>query len=134
MSIDELRLISNNDLVTIGNHTNDHLITTFTDHYQYRLQVEISQQILNNLIEKLPLIHAYPNGNHEIFAEKILQENGIKYAVNLNCSGINKNIINRYNINRIAISGSFSVITQLKSCILKISFRRLVCNLRRTFY
>lgn len=61
----ELKSLSQNELITIGNHTCDHLILPLYSDLEIRFQIENAQAIINELTGSKPYIISYPNGEYD---------------------------------------------------------------------
>ncbi|MDP8957614.1 MAG: polysaccharide deacetylase family protein [Actinomycetota bacterium] len=66
---------------TLGNHTWDHPCLDRCDPHAQRQQIEQAHAWLEGYLGEPPLIFAYPNGNHSLQSESILNELG--YQVGL---------------------------------------------------
>jgi peptidoglycan/xylan/chitin deacetylase (PgdA/CDA1 family) len=71
LTVEELRTISQNSLVTIGNHTHNHTILTVYDREEIKDQFHRSNEILCDITGYKPKFIAFPNGN---FNFEILEE------------------------------------------------------------
>ena len=63
LKVDELKSISRNPLVSIGNHTNNHAILTEYSRSEVYEELRESTKILSEIIGYSPKIIAFPNGN-----------------------------------------------------------------------
>jgi peptidoglycan/xylan/chitin deacetylase (PgdA/CDA1 family) len=70
---DELQALSKSPLITIGNHTRDHILMDRTDVETVRSQVIGAQNDLEKIIGYRPRSFAYPNGNYNNDAVSVLR-------------------------------------------------------------
>lgn len=77
---DELRLISRNPLVTIGNHTYNHSILTNNDVNEVREEINSCNNFLREITGITPNAIAFPNGNFNDKVLNVAQQEGIQMA------------------------------------------------------
>lgn len=80
----ELKRISNNKLLTIGNHTYSHKILTNLKQSQIKQEVIKGQRLIKKLISYEPSFIAYPNGGTSPEIEQISRAAGIRYGFTTN--------------------------------------------------
>ncbi|SKB62060.1 Polysaccharide deacetylase [Salegentibacter holothuriorum] len=117
MSIEELKIFAEHDLVTIGNHTHNHVILTNYTKAEIIEEFKKSNEILTEIIGYKPNILAFPNGNYSSSLIELANKVGFQYVFTTN-SYINRlplktaNVImlNRYMAKAVNINeyGSFS--------------------------
>jgi peptidoglycan/xylan/chitin deacetylase (PgdA/CDA1 family) len=76
LTIEELRNISKNPLVTIGNHTHNHTILTLYNANEITEQFRKSSNIFSEIIGLKPKFVGFPNGNFNPEILKICKEQG----------------------------------------------------------
>jgi peptidoglycan/xylan/chitin deacetylase (PgdA/CDA1 family) len=103
----ELKDLSKDPLVFLGNHTGNHAILTNHSHSEIKLEIDCSQNFIFNLTGVKPIMIAYPNGN---FSEEVLntsQEAGLKLGITvkakknllpLNLTGVHPFLLNRFTL------------------------------------
>jgi peptidoglycan/xylan/chitin deacetylase (PgdA/CDA1 family) len=74
LMLEELKTISQNPLVTIGNHTHNHTILTVYDREEIIDQFRISNEILCDIIGYKPKFIAFPNGNFNFEILEVCKE------------------------------------------------------------
>jgi peptidoglycan/xylan/chitin deacetylase (PgdA/CDA1 family) len=114
---EELKYISENDYISIGNHTHNHAILTNYSNQEIKEEIEESQKILTELTGSEPITIAFPNGNFNSSVLNITKQAGFRFAFttkyNINTiPQINNNLItlNRFmaQTNNIQKYGSFN--------------------------
>jgi peptidoglycan/xylan/chitin deacetylase (PgdA/CDA1 family) len=65
LTTSELKSLSQNKLITIGNHTCDHLILPLYSDVEIKSQIEDAQVIISELTGSKPYIISYPNGEYD---------------------------------------------------------------------
>ncbi|HEY5463252.1 MAG TPA: polysaccharide deacetylase family protein [Hanamia sp.] len=68
--IDELKTLSSNPLISIGNHTHNHAILINYSEEEIREEFNQSNKIILGITGRVPLCHAFPNG---LFNDLVLQ-------------------------------------------------------------
>jgi peptidoglycan/xylan/chitin deacetylase (PgdA/CDA1 family) len=77
---EELKTISHNPFVTIGNHTYNHSILTCYNPDEIRDELRLCNKILFEITGVSPNIIAFPNGNFNEEVLKITEEAGFRFA------------------------------------------------------
>ena len=77
---EEVRNISKNPFVSIGNHTHSHAILTNCNKKEITEELEISNNILKDLTNKQPISVAFPNGNINSDVLKVAEKMGFQYG------------------------------------------------------
>lgn len=72
----ELKNLSNNPLITIGNHTHNHTILINYNRKEILEEFQLSNQIISNITGKKPTSVAFPNGDFNKLVVSIAQEVG----------------------------------------------------------
>jgi peptidoglycan/xylan/chitin deacetylase (PgdA/CDA1 family) len=80
LNIKELKEISTNPYVTIGNHTDNHSILTNYSSEEIKKELSLSNKILFDLTGINPSTVAFPNGNFNNEVLEITQELGFQFA------------------------------------------------------
>ncbi len=95
---EELRCISNNTYVSIGNHSHSHAILTDYERDEIRNEYEVSNNILFDLTKTRPFFNSFPNGNYNETVLEVTKEIGFRFSFTTEF-GINNLpiIINNYN-------------------------------------
>jgi peptidoglycan/xylan/chitin deacetylase (PgdA/CDA1 family) len=75
---DELKAFSIHPLITIGNHTQDHVILSRVDRAIAKEQIYGAQRDLHSIIGHEPSSFAFPNGNYNDETIRLLDEMGFK--------------------------------------------------------
>lgn len=76
----EVTKISENPLISIGNHTHNHAILTNYNREEIMDELTRSNRILNELTGEIPVSVAFPNGNYNNLLLDVTEEVGFKYA------------------------------------------------------
>ena len=76
----ELKQLSRNKLVTIGNHTSDHAVLNNLSNKEVYDQIKDAQIALNSIIGYYPNSFAFPNNSYNKGHLKILDEIGIQFG------------------------------------------------------
>jgi peptidoglycan/xylan/chitin deacetylase (PgdA/CDA1 family) len=76
----EVRNISKSPYVSIGNHTHNHSILTNYNREEIKEELSESNNILLDMIGKLPITTAFPNGNYCSLVLEVAAELGFLYA------------------------------------------------------
>ena len=82
LKTEELYEISQNPLVTIGNHTHNHTILPLYDTKEIINQCRKSNKILSQIIGQEPKFIAFPNGNFNAEILEICKQEGFNIAFN----------------------------------------------------
>ena len=85
---EEVRNISKNPFVSIGNHTHSHAILTNCNKQEITEELTISNKILEDLTNKQPISIAFPNGNINSAVLEVAELMGFHYGFSTN-PGIN---------------------------------------------
>lgn len=79
-SIDELKRLNDNKLITIGNHTSDHAILNNLLIDEARNQIEVAQKKLEDILGEAPKSFAFPNSVYNKEHLQIFKPLGIDFA------------------------------------------------------
>lgn len=79
-SIQELKHIAQNPLVSIGNHTHNHTILTKYSEEEIRTEFSTSNKLLSDITGSAPISVAFPNGDFNNLILNIAEEIGFRYA------------------------------------------------------
>ena len=77
LTASELKSLSQNELITIGNHTCDHLILPLYPNLQIKYQIENAQTIISEITGSKPNIICYPNGEYNQMVVEISKDAGL---------------------------------------------------------
>lgn len=114
----ELRDLSKEKNIFLGNHTSDHAILTNYSSNDIRSQINDAQEFIYNITGITPIAISYPNGNYSDKIIKISKETGIKLGITTeprkNKLPIGYQINNCMNLGRFDLSGSDNIINQCK--------------------
>jgi peptidoglycan/xylan/chitin deacetylase (PgdA/CDA1 family) len=91
---DELKDLAQDKLVHIGNHTSHHATLTNYSEADIRQQIQVSQTDIHDLVDKVPSVISYPNGNYSKSIIEIAQQCGLQMGITMD------NAINPVPINR----------------------------------
>ncbi|MDD2703469.1 MAG: polysaccharide deacetylase family protein [Candidatus Omnitrophica bacterium] len=80
---EELKKFSEQDFVSLGNHTSDHAILTGYPPGQICARITEAQSYLHGLTGKWPAIISYPNGSHSPKVTDVSRELGLHLGVTL---------------------------------------------------
>ena len=80
MNAEEIRLISNDPLITIGAHTENHILCDQEDYKVQVNEIKNSKAKLEDIIDKEVNLFAYPNGNIGLDTREILDKLGFLRA------------------------------------------------------
>ena len=75
---DEVKMLSLDELVTIGNHTADHIPLTHLDDDGVREELLEAQGYLRDLTGAAPFVVAYPDGAHDADVVAVAREVGFR--------------------------------------------------------
>ena len=78
----EIKHLSKNPYVSIGNHTHNHSILTNYNRDEIKEELMESNKILYDLTGTLPISLAFPNGDYNNLVLEVTKESGFKYAFN----------------------------------------------------
>jgi len=78
LTIDELKILSYNPLISIGNHTHNHAILINYNEDEIREELHQSNKIIINITRKVPVSHAFPNGLFNDLVLKVAKEVGFR--------------------------------------------------------
>lgn len=105
ITVDELRQLANNDLVTIGSHTMTHPLLDKVSPEQLMYELMESQRALSELCQKEIKAFSYPNGN---FTDREVDACSRYYSLAFTTvPDYLTNVDNRYLLPRICLTGSF---------------------------
>jgi peptidoglycan/xylan/chitin deacetylase (PgdA/CDA1 family) len=76
----EVKKISENPLISIGNHTHNHAILTNYSREEMLEELTGSNKILTDLTGMVPVSVAFPNGNYNNTLLEVTEELGFQYA------------------------------------------------------
>jgi len=76
-TVKELRSLSEEMLVCVGNHTSDHAILTNYSRAEIKAQVTTAQEIIHSITRTIPQMIAYPNGKYSKEVIEVCQESGL---------------------------------------------------------
>jgi peptidoglycan/xylan/chitin deacetylase (PgdA/CDA1 family) len=76
LSVEELKALSQHQLITIGNHTQNHAIATMLSDQQVKKEIKSAQKQLEAITGLTPVTFAFPNGNYRRSHIAILQSMG----------------------------------------------------------
>jgi len=107
MEIEEVKLLAQNPLVTIGSHTVHHALTVNCSDNELKYEIKKSKEKLGEWTNKEVKYFSYPNGRFDGRERKILKESGYKIAVTDEKRFITKND-DLYLIPRIGIKDEIS--------------------------
>lgn len=82
LTIEELGNISQNPLISIGNHTHNHAILTNYDATEIREEFRKSNSILSEILGFRPEFIAFPNGNYNTDIVEICKQEGFLITFN----------------------------------------------------
>ena len=77
LSISELRNLSQNELITIGNHTCDHVHLPLYSNHEIKFQIENAQTIIADITGSKPNIISYPHGDYNETVIEISKNAGL---------------------------------------------------------
>ncbi len=104
MDKDRVRLLQKAGMY-IGNHSHHHYALNVINEETLRNDLRLSKDVLLDILGEQPKVFSYPHGRSNDAARKILQEEGIEYAVTIDKRAIEKNdeplLIPRYDTNDI---------------------------------
>jgi peptidoglycan/xylan/chitin deacetylase (PgdA/CDA1 family) len=80
LTVEELKTISQNPLVTVGNHTHNHTILTVYDREEIIDQFRKSNEALSNIIGNKPEFIGFPNGNFNSEILEMCKEEGFSIS------------------------------------------------------
>ncbi|MEO6683142.1 MAG: polysaccharide deacetylase family protein [Ginsengibacter sp.] len=80
---DEIKHLSNNPLVSFGNHTHSHAILTNYNLEEIKAELKACNSILQNLTGVIPTTIAYPNGNYNEVVIQASKEENFKFGFNI---------------------------------------------------
>jgi peptidoglycan/xylan/chitin deacetylase (PgdA/CDA1 family) len=78
VTIEELKTLSQNPLLSIGNHTHNHAILINYSEQEIREELEKSNKIIKDITGKVPVSHAFPNGLFNNLVLKVAKEVGLR--------------------------------------------------------
>jgi peptidoglycan/xylan/chitin deacetylase (PgdA/CDA1 family) len=129
----ELKDLSSDPLVFLGNHTGNHAILTNLSHSEIKLEIDYSQNFIFNLTGIMPIMIAYPNGN---FSEEVLnisQKAGLKLGITTNPKKnllpINLKGLHPFALNRFILWGNKNIEQQCSAFRSDIQFSNFVRKL-----
>ena len=103
ITLNELREISKNKLVTIGSHTVTHPILNMLTLEEQKKELFESKQLLRNWLSVDIDYLAYPNGDFDAITIDMAKKCGYKLGFSTTLGTINTHNVNRYTIPRHAI-------------------------------
>jgi len=104
MTAEEIKTISQNSLITIGNHTDDHVILLNCTEDEIKFEINEAKRKLEEITQKEINIFAYPNGDYDERVIEIIKDLKINLAATTEQSFINlKNKPYKYKVPRIMI-------------------------------
>tara|TARA_B100001123_G_C15226541_1_gene993366 strand:+ start:57 stop:1160 length:1104 start_codon:yes stop_codon:yes gene_type:complete len=112
LSLEELKVLSQHELVTVGNHTHEHLIATRITKEQFRKEILRAEKILQAFHIEIKGF-AFPNGqyfqNHFSVLEECGVQQGFSTEERLFYSGEQFSPETRYRLGRFSLSASFNL-------------------------
>jgi len=109
---DELKDLAKHSLITIGNHTRDHILVDRSDSELVLKQVTGAQEDLASIIGFPPYSFAFPNGNYNHRSLGLLEDNGFKLG--FSCDFRSNHLRKDFKGRRKLRLGRFSFISSLE--------------------
>lgn len=108
---DELQELAKHSLITVGNHTRDHIIVDQSSSNLVHEQVVGAQKDLESIIGYEPYSFAYPNGNYNNYSIELLEQLGFKlgFSCDFRVNNVKKDLLGKRRLKL----GRFSFISTL---------------------
>jgi len=87
MSREEIKNLQKAGLI-IGGHSHGHYAMSIDDELFLKKDVELSRQILTDLLGAAPTVFSYPHGRYGNAAVKVIKEAGFEYALTIERRGL----------------------------------------------
>ncbi len=112
----ELRSLAKERLISIGNHTRDHMLLAGCSAQVVEEQITTAQEEIKEMTGKMPVIFAYPNGSYSDTAIQVLDQLGFElgFSSDLRVNHLSRDVEgkNRLALGRFSFFSTFDLLTQ----------------------
>ena len=122
MSWDQIKEISKEDFVEIGNHSHTHEYLVDEDREVIKNDIEKSISIFKNKLGKNSLFFSYPFGEYSLEFKELIKSLGFKYAFGQH-SGVMDDSKDFYELPRFPINEKYGEIKRFKSLVKTLPFK-----------